>query len=238
MIVTFVRSLMFAVVFYGLSVVWVVLGAPLGLIGYAPLRWCVQSWGWMHRIAAYVLLGQKTVVRGVRPTGPVLYIFKHESMFETIDILCMFRAPVLAAKQELLDIPGWGWLARRYGLIGVEREAGARALRHLRTQARACVEAGRPLIFFPEGTRVPHGTRAPLRAGFAALYQLLGLPVVPVAVDSGRISPRNSFMKRAGTITYVFGEVIPAGLPRAEAEARVIDAINILNPVAPQDAQS
>ena len=77
--------------------------------------------------------------------------------------------------------------------------------------------------------RVPHGHSPPIRAGFAALSQMLGLPVVPVAVDSGRLSPRGSFVKRAGTITYKVGEVVPAGLPRREAEALVHAAINALN---------
>jgi len=57
----------------------------------------------------------------------------------------------------------------------------------------------------------------------------MGLPVVPIAVDSGRLSPRNSFIKRPGLITYKVGDVIPAGLPRREAEARVHAAINALN---------
>jgi 1-acyl-sn-glycerol-3-phosphate acyltransferase len=88
---------------------------------------------------------------------------------------------------------------------------------------------GGPICLFPEGTRVPHGERPPLRSGFAGIYQMLGLPVVPVAVDSGLVSPRNSFLKRSGVITYKVGEIIPPGLPRAEAEARAEAAINALN---------
>ena len=76
---------------------------------------------------------------------------------------------------------------------------------------------------------MPHGESPPLRAGFAGLYALLGLPVVPVAVDSGRVSPRGKFMKRAGTITYRVGEIVPPGLDRREAEAMVHAAINALN---------
>jgi 1-acyl-sn-glycerol-3-phosphate acyltransferase len=84
-------------------------------------------------------------------------------------------------------------------------------------------------VIFPEGTRVPHGERAPLRAGFAGLYRHIGLPVVPVALDSGRVWPRRSFLKRPGIITFRFGDVIEPGLDRDAAEAMVHAEINALN---------
>ena len=93
--------------------------------------------------------------------------------------------------------------------------------------ARTHTAAGRPLAIFPEGTRVPHGTRPPMQSGFAGLYKLLALPVVPIAVDSGPVYHRT--WKRRGTIIYRVGEPIPAGLPREEVETRVLAAINALN---------
>ena len=226
----FVRSVLYALVFYTLTIPWVIICSLASLINQRLMIVLVQIWGWMHRITSRVILGQRIEIIGTLPTEPGLVILKHESMFETIDVLCMFVAPVVAAKQELLDIPGWGWIARRFGVIGIQRTAGAKALRVLQKQALASVAAGRPVLLFPEGTRVPHGQRAPIRAGFAALYQLLKLPVTPIAVNSGILSPRGSFLKRPGVITYKVGETIPPGLPRAEAEAKVLDAINALNP--------
>src|SRR3546814_18775868 len=87
--------------------------------------------------------------------------------------------------------------------------------------AKAALAMGRPICLFPECTRVPHGERPPLRAGFAGLYALLTVPVLPVAIDSGRLSPRNSFLKRPGTIPFHVGAIIPPGLPRAAADTRV-----------------
>jgi 1-acyl-sn-glycerol-3-phosphate acyltransferase len=83
------------------------------------------------------------------------------------------------------------------------------------------------VLIYPEGTRVRPGETPPLRSGFAALSRALGLPVVPVAVDSGRLWGRR-FVHRSGTITFKVGETIPPGLPRREIEARVHAAINAL----------
>jgi len=91
------------------------------------------------------------------------------------------------------------------------------------------VDAGRPIVIFPEGTRVPPGEAPPLRSGFAGLYKLLSLPVVPIAADSSVRVDRNGLPTRKGAIVYKVGETIPPGLPREEAEARVHAAINALN---------
>lgn len=224
-----VGSVFYAILFYGLTLLWVSSAALAGLVSQRAMLVIARGWGWMHRILSHVLLGQKVRVIGELVDGPMLFVFKHESMFETIDLLCFFRQPAPIAKRELMDIPAWGAMARRYGVIPLDREAGARALRQLKRDALAASQAGRAICLFPEGTRVPHGEAAPLKAGFAALYQLLRLPVVPIAVDSGRVSPRGVFIKRPGVITYKVGNTIPPGLPRAEAEALVHAAINALN---------
>ena len=125
-------------------------------------------------------------------------------------------------------MPLWGKAARTYGVIGVDRDAGARALREMMGEAKAAAAAGRPVLIFPEGTRTPLGERPPLRPGFAGLYRVLGLPVVPIALDSARLWPR-SFVKQAGTIHFKVGEIIPPGLKRDDVEARVHAAINALN---------
>ncbi len=227
--ITALRSLAYMFAFYSMSLLLVLTALLVAFVSPAAVQRVATVWAYLHRFCTRWLLGQKVRVEGELPQGDYLYIIKHESMFETIDILCLFDRPAIAAKRELFDIPLWGRVARQYGLIPIERSAGASAMRALRTAARKCVAEGRPLCLFPEGTRVPHGDAPPLKAGFAGLYALLGLPVVPIAIDSGRVSPRGSFMKQAGVITYKVGEVVPAGLDRHQAEARVHAAINALN---------
>jgi 1-acyl-sn-glycerol-3-phosphate acyltransferase len=175
-----------------------------------------------------VLLGVRTQVDGVMPTGAVLVAAKHQSMFETIDFLLLLDRPAVVLKRELADLPGWGAIARQYGVIPVDREGGAAALRRMLKAAQAAVAAGRPILIFPEGTRVPMGEQPPLQPGFAGLYKSLAIPVVPVALDSGRVWPRRSFVKRPGIVTMRVGETIPPGLPRREVEERVHATINAL----------
>jgi 1-acyl-sn-glycerol-3-phosphate acyltransferase len=135
--------------------------------------------------------------------------------------------PIIVMKKELGNIPLFGTLTRRYGVIEVERSAGAKALRSLVEEGREAIAGGRPVIIYPEGTRVRVGETPELKSGFAALYRALGLPVAPVAVDSGRLWGRG-LVHRSGTVTFRVGETIPAGLPRKEIEARVHSAINVL----------
>lgn len=227
------RTLAFSVVFYGLSLFWILWTLAAAPFGARAVQYAATRWSRFHRWCARIFLGQKVKIVGTLTSEPQLYVFKHESMFEAIDMLSLFDAPMVAAKKELTEIPLWGRASLLYGLIPVERTAGSAAMRALRKAALDGLATGRPLCLFPEGTRVPHGETPDLRAGFAGLYILLKVPVVPVAVDSGIVAPRNSWLKYPGTITYLVGETIPAGLPRAEAEARAHAAINALNRTPP-----
>lgn len=234
-VVTALRSCAFILVFYPGSLCFVLTALVVSWFAPALVQRVGTGWSRFHRCCARWLLGQKVRIEGVLPQGAYLYIVKHESMFETIDMLCLFDRPAVVAKRELFDIPLWGIIAERYGLIPVERTAGASAMRAMRTAANAANAAGRAVCVFPEGTRVPHGEAPPLRAGFAGLYSLLRLPVVPIAINSGLVSPRGKFLKRSGTITYKVGDIVPAGLDRHEAERRVHAAINALNPPSALD---
>ncbi|ANU07070.1 lysophospholipid acyltransferase family protein [Paraurantiacibacter namhicola] len=223
----FLRSLTFYFAFYIGSILFTV--AALVTLPLSPRRFrhVPTAWSGFHRWCVRYLLGIRVVEEGTRHDGPVLYAIKHEAFFEAIDMPHLFSHPAGFAKEELFRIFGWGKVARRFGLIPVERDAGARALRFMIREAKERSEEGRPLVIFPEGTRIPHGECPPLRSGFAGIYKMLKLPVVPVAVNSGPLYHRP--IKRSGTIMIRFGEVIPAGLPREEIEARVHSAINSLN---------
>jgi 1-acyl-sn-glycerol-3-phosphate acyltransferase len=223
------RSALFAALFYPGTFVFV-LGCFVGAaLSEQALRSVVLGWTRFHHRLCRGLLGIDSRWIGRIPAGPVLIAVKHQSMYETLEMVRCADHPVIVIKQELSDIPLFGWTTRRWGVIPVERSAGAKALKSLVVSGRKAVESGRPVLIFPEGTRVPVGEAPPLKSGFAALYRALGLPVVPVAVDSGRLWGRG-LVHRPGAISFMVGETIPAGLDRAEIEARVHAALNALEP--------
>jgi 1-acyl-sn-glycerol-3-phosphate acyltransferase len=222
------RSLLYAAIFYSATFLWVLIGAPASLLGRRPTLAIVLSWVDFHHWLARHVLGIRVRVEGAIPPGPHLIAVKHESMFETIEMVRLSRLPVIVEKKELADLPLFGWMTRRYGVIAVERSAGAKALRNLVEEGKQALATGRPVIIYPEGTRVRVGQSPPLKSGFTALYRALGLPVVPVAVDSGRLWGRG-VVHQPGIVTFRIGETIPPGLKRDEIEARVHSAINALN---------
>jgi len=222
------RSLLFALIFYGGTVPAVLLSFPISLFGTRALRRWVYGWVSFHRWCARYLLGIRTRAEGTPPTGACLVPVKHQSMFETFEIIVMLDQPSIVLKRELIDIPLWGWVVKSYGVIPIDRAGGAAALRRMMRAAEAAIAEGRPIVIFPEGTRVPPGETPPVKPGFAGLYRALKLPVAPVAVNSGRLWPRGRFVKRAGIVTMRFMPPIPPGLPRAEIEVAVHAAINDL----------
>ncbi|MEO5972773.1 MAG: lysophospholipid acyltransferase family protein [Sphingomicrobium sp.] len=227
------RSLLFMALFYPGTMLYAAGGIAAAAFGTRPMRRVVRAWAEFHHRLCKHILGIRVRLIGYIPHGATLIAVKHQSMFETIEILRLARAPVIVIKRELADLPLFGRITRLYGVIPVDREAGAKALRNLLAEAKAAAASGRPVVIFPEGTRVRPGEMPPLRPGFAGLYRALGLPVVAVAVDSGRLWGRG-VLKQPGTIHFSASEIIPPGLPRAEIEARVHTAINRLETSAAQ----
>lgn len=212
------RSALFNLCFFSLTALIAVAALPLLL---APRRWVL----WMMRHWSRLVVGLLRVVCGIRlrvtglehlpPAGtPALIAAKHQSAFDTIVWLSLLPDTAYVLKRELLRIPIYGRLAARAGMIAVDRGAGASAMRHLLRSGRAAVEAGRQIVIFPEGTRVAPGDRVPYQPGIAALAAATGLPVIPVATDSGLRWGRRAFRKRPGVITVAILPPIPAGLKR------------------------
>jgi 1-acyl-sn-glycerol-3-phosphate acyltransferase len=227
-VINWVRTILFNIVFYGLSVLVVGTVPISALFGRRAVIRHATFWSRTQRWLARPILGITVRVEGTHPTSPALYAAKHQSMFETLELEVLLDGPAMALKQELARIPVWGWATRRYGALIVDRQGSSTALRVMIREGIAAREAGRSVLIFPEGTRVLPGEQPPLKPGFAGLYRMLGMPVVPVAVDSGLVWPKRG-PKRPGVITIRYGEPIPPGLSRGEVEAKVHAAMNVLD---------
>lgn len=220
------RSLLFTLLFYLGSVPIVLYGALLGYFSERVVMATARFWAGFFRFLVRHVLGIEVVIHGTVPQHGVIVAAKHQSAWETIATLYLWERPAVVLKAELMRIPFWGAIARRHGVIPVDRAGSASAMRTMMRAAEKAIAADRPIIIFPEGTRTRIGEAPPLKPGFAGLYRHLKVPVVPVALDSGAVWPRRKFVKRPGRITLVFGEPIPPGLDRKTVEARVHAAIN------------
>ncbi len=190
-------------------------------------RYALLSWVWGDLILLRVIVGQKTRVIGLenRPEGGALIAAKHQAQWETMALLPVFDRAVVVIKKELTKIPIYGWYALKFGMISVDRSAGASALKQMAVDAKVAMDRGNQLIIFPEGTRQHVGAPPDYKPGAIFLYEKLKVPMVPVALNSGLLWPRNRFVRYPGTITISILPPIPPGLPRAKALAQLIEAV-------------
>jgi 1-acyl-sn-glycerol-3-phosphate acyltransferase len=197
--------------------------SPSHALGVARLWGRVALWG------ARVICGIRWRVEGQEnlPGGAALIASRHESAFDTFVWLLLAPRCAYVVKAELVRIPLLGPLMPLAGMIPVERTAGPAALRRLAADVEAALKAGRQVVIFPEGTRVPHDAPVVLQPGIALLAARSGAPVVPVATDSGRLWARRAFRKYSGMVRIRIGKPVPAGLPRAEFMARLAAGLTL-----------
>jgi len=221
------RSLLFNVAFYALTILWLIGLIPFVLFPRKTFLRAVQAWGrasiWLLRVVA----GTRLEFRGVEriPPGGLLVASKHQSMLETFALVTMFDDPTFVLKRELRWIPFFGWYTVKAAQVPVDRSAGAAALSDMNERARKEAARGRQIVIFPEGTRRAAGAPPAYKYGVAHLYQNLAVPCLPVALNTGLYWPRRSFLRRPGTAVIEFLDPIPPGLSRdaffEEAKRRI-----------------
>ena len=196
------RSILFNALFYVLTVILCILGLPVLLGTRRGGAYFGHYWAGLTLWLARWTVGLRYEVRGREnlPPGPAIIAMKHQSAWDTFAAAALFDDPAIVVKRELLGVPFYGWYLRKAGMIGIDREVGAAAMRRMLTAARGAVAEGRSILIFPEGTRTPVGANAPYHPGVGALVRDLKLPLVPVALNSGLFWGRRRFLKRPGLI--------------------------------------
>ena len=212
------RSLLFNVLFFVTTTLFVVIGSPFL---FTPRSWAMAALKVHARFELFllrVIVGTKIEVRGREniPEGACLVASKHQSAWETFALIPIFRDPALLMKRELFWIPFHGWFSYKFQMIPVDRDKGPAALRRMLREARKRIDDGREIIIFPEGTRRPPGAPPDYKTGIVLLYDALGVPCLPVALNSGLFWPRRTVLRRPGTIVVEILPPIPPGLPKAE----------------------
>ncbi len=235
---TQLRSLLFNAFFYLWTTIILVVGLPLML---GPRSWLYhlgRLWVRVIMLALRLICGLRYQVRGREnlPEGGYLLAAKHQSAWDTLIFSLLLWEHSFILKQELTWIPLFGLYLLRAGLVPVDRQGGSKALRKMVASAKRVIDEGRPIVIFPEGTRVAPGQRRPYHPGVAALYSQLGVSVVPVALNSGLFWGRHSFLKQPGCITLAFLPPIEPGLKRKEFLQRLEATIEKHSEILAQEA--
>lgn len=176
------------------------------------------------------VLGLKLEIRGLEnlpADQPYIIASKHQSAYETLKLPFQekFRYPVIILKKELTYLPLWGMYPKRMGQVAINRGDGMESMRAMSRGCKAAIDDGRSVAIFPQGTRVKPGGAAPYKAGLAKIYKDLGVPVVPMALNSGVFWGRNAFFKKSGTVVFEFLPPIPAGVPPLQMMERLETAL-------------
>jgi 1-acyl-sn-glycerol-3-phosphate acyltransferase len=210
----YLRSVTFTVAFpvwTGICCIFLAFGPFLprkGALAMA-LIW-VRSVAWVERH----ILGLHYRVIGAENCpahGAFIVAAKHQSTFETMKLHLILNDPAIVLKKELLRIPIWGRYLKQTGMIPIDRGAGRNAVDKMLSASLAAKAEGRPIVIFPQGTRVPAGEQRRYKPGVVALYRDLDLPIVPLALNSGVFWPKKG-LKHGGTVTFSFLPPIEPGL--------------------------
>jgi len=139
----------------------------------------------------------------------------HQSMFETFALQTVIDSPIFILKKELLKIPFFGWGLKKIGAIDIVRNTTTKENLSFFDRIKENVEkSNRPLLIFPQGTRVQYKDRVPFKKGVGKIYETLKMPCIPVSLNSGKVWPKNSFNKYCGKITISFLSPIQPGLEK------------------------
>ena len=221
-----IRSLVFAF-FQTLLTVLFSLVALFSFPFSAHVRYRLIT-GYNHLVIwlARWVLGIRYVVEGAEnlPDRPAIILAKHQSAWETVAFLFLFPPVSPVIKQELLNVPFFGWAFRLLSPIAIDRSSGREALKQIVKKGGDKLAQGFWVLVFPEGTRVAPGEKGKYGIGGGWLAAETGAPIVPIAHNAGEVWPKNAFIKRPGTVTVRIGPAIATGGKSAAELTRAVEA--------------
>jgi 1-acyl-sn-glycerol-3-phosphate acyltransferase len=221
------RSLLFNACFFMLTAITCIVLVPALILPRKITLYGVTFYLWLNSLAEKYILGLTFEVRGrehLPASGSYFAAAKHQSTYETLKMFHLFGDPAIILKKELRRIPLWGWHAWKLDFIFIDRKNREGAMASIIKGAQHIKEQGRPIIIFPQGTRVRAEQTAadkPYKGGIAKMYAATDLPIIPLAMNTGLFWPRGSFRKYPGKVIFEFLPPIEPGLP----EKKVVQAL-------------
>ncbi len=158
----------------------------------------------------------------------------HQSMFETFYLQTIFNAPVFILKKELMLIPIFGWHLKKIGSISIKRNKITKDnLGFFHDISTLIAKSRRPLIIFPQGTRVKSEERPPFKKGVGRIYEELNISCQPIAINSGKVWPKKGFKNSNKQIIISILPKIDSGMDKSEfiknLEEKIYNELNKLN---------
>jgi 1-acyl-sn-glycerol-3-phosphate acyltransferase len=214
----FIRSLIFNIFLYSGIILVLILAIPTLFLPAKFALYCGKFLAYYIILILKIFLNTKVIFHGLENLKKIDKFFvasAHQSMFETFVFQAPLNYPIFIVKKELLKIPLFGWYLRKIGSIEIVRQTTTKDnLNFFDRIKQAAHENNRPLVIFPQGTRVKFNEIVPFKKGAGRIYDALDLHCVPVALNSGKMWPKNSFFKFPGDIHISFLEPIKPGIEK------------------------
>ena len=214
----FIKSLVFNIFLYvGIALVFI-LAIPTLVLPARFTLYCGKFLAYYIILILRLILNTRVIFHGLENLKKLERFFiasAHQSMFETFVLQAPLSFPVFILKKELLRIPLFGWYLKKIGSIEIIRGTTTKENLNFFDKIKSTIQKhNRPLLIFPQGTRVKFNDRSPFKKGVGRIYDSLELSCIPVALNSGKIWPKNSFLKYPGDIHVSFLKPIMPGLEK------------------------
>lgn len=227
----FIRSILFNIFFYGFTALACIFLIPALFMPRNILLKGIKLYANIVTLIEKYILGLTYEIRGLEhqpKSGTYIVAAKHQSAYETLKLFHLFGDPTIVLKKELLRLPLFGMFLKKLGVIAIDRKNKESAINAIIDGAKRMQEHGRPIIIFPQGTRVAVNSTAkekPYKGGIIKMYEHANLPIIPMALNSGLFWARNSFIKKPGKVIFEFLSPVEPGLPNKQVMKALEDRL-------------
>lgn len=206
----FIRSTIFNICFYILTAVSCVVLLPTLFLPRSIFLGVVTGFCRSTAFLEKYILGLTYEIRGQKhlpSSGAYIVAAKHQSAYETLKLHLLFNDPAVVLKKELLKIPLWGKYLAKSDVIAIDRSSPKAAIKSIQDGAKHVASQNRPIVIFPQGTRVAPDISAqkkPYKIGIVRMQEATALPIIPMALNTGVFYPRNKWCKKPGHVIFEF----------------------------------